>query len=270
MKKTILITGATDGIGLETAKILAEKGYNLILHGRSSTKVETIVDTCRKIDQNLSIEGLVADFSDLKQVKYMVKNLVDQGKKIDVLINNAGVFVADNTRTVDGLELRFAVNTYAPYILSKGVLPLMEADGRIVNLSSAAQGRVDFNALKEAGRMTHNEAYAQSKLAITMWSFQMAKELKEKNGGPVVIAVNPKSFLGSKMVKEGYGMEGHDVRIGADILVRLAIDHKHGNATGKYYDNDQGRYADPHPDALDEKLRCKLIQVMDETIVKVG
>jgi len=266
MSKTILITGATDGIGYETAKVLAEKGYNLILHGRNSTKVDIIVEECKKFNRTNSVEGIVADFSDIKQVKNMVTKLIANGNRLDVLINNAGVYKANDTITVDGLELRFAVNTYAPYILAKGLLALMSTEGRIINLSSAAQSTVDMGALRKGYLMSHNDAYAQSKLAITMWSFEMGKVLKEQSGGPVVIAVNPKSFLGSKMVKEGYGMEGHDIRIGADILVELAIDEEHASRTGQYYDNDQMRYSRPHPDALDEKLCIKLMEVMDEVI----
>lgn len=266
MSKTILITGATDGIGYETAKRLAEKGHSLILHGRSQRKTDAIVELCKGINGSISVEGIVADFSDLKQVKTMVTTLLAEVDHLDVLINNAGVYKAKETTTIDDIELRFAVNTYAPYILTKGLLPLMDEDGRLLNLSSAAQSSVDINALRKVKPMTHDEAYSQSKLAIMMWSLELAKESKP---GPVIIVVNPKSFLGSKMVKEGYGMEGHNLSIGADLLVRLALDEAHGKKIGEYYDNDQERYAKPHPDALDEQLRRELIQAMDEVLIKL-
>ena len=135
-----------------------------------------------------------------------------------MLINNAGIFKTPEPITQDGLDVRFAVNTIAPYLLTQKLLPLLGASGRVINLSSAAQSPVDPEAL--AGRVRLSDdltTYAQSKLALTMWSRSMALSLKDE--GPVIIAVNPGSLLGTKMVKEGFGMAGNDIRIGADILI---------------------------------------------------
>ena len=108
------------------------------------------------------------------------------------------------------------------------------------------------------------EAYAQSKLALTMWSRHMAGELKDK--GPAIIAVNPGSMLGSKMVKEGFGVAGGDLAIGATILVRAALDAKFATASGRYFDNDSGRFAPPHPDALDDGKCADVVRVIESLI----
>ena len=126
----------------------------------------------------------------------------------------------------------------------------MNEQGRVINLSSAAQSSVDIDAL--SGKKTDLddfEAYAQSKLAITMWSRVLADELGSQ--GPAIIAVNPGSLLASKMVKDGFGVAGNDLNIGVDILCRLALGDEFADASGQYFDNDKGHIADPHSDALD-------------------
>ncbi|WP_461205653.1 SDR family NAD(P)-dependent oxidoreductase [Clostridium sp. DL1XJH146] len=266
MSKTILITGCTDGIGLETAKMLVEMGHKVVVHGRNSEKVERVKVLLQDIDKDAEIDGFVADFSNMGDIRTMAETIMAKYNKIDVLINNAGVFVSEDTITKDGLELRFAVNTIAPYLLTKLLLPIMDASGRVVNLSSAAQSPVDIGILAEGGRMSDGDAYAQSKLALTMWSFQMAKDFKNGVEGPSVIAVNPKSFLGSKMVKKAYGTAGHDLRIGADILSRAALSDEFKDASGKYFDNDTGRFASPHPDALDEGKRKEIVNCIEEVL----
>ena len=263
MSKTILITGSTDGIGLETAKMLAEKGENIIIHGRNKEKVKKVEGVLKEINNTVEVKSIVADLSELDKVREMAEILLKECPQIDVLINNAGVLVVNNTKTKDNLETRFVVNTIAPYLLTKLLLPIIKEDGRIINLSSAAQSPVDLSSLKEWKPMSHDEAYAQSKLAIAMWSIELAKEHKD---GPSILAVNPKSFLGSKMVKEAYKTEGHDLRIGADLLTRMAISKEFEDITGKYYDNDFGHFDNPHPYALDDYNRAELIRVMDEIL----
>lgn len=212
MMKTILITGATDGIGLETAKSLAALGHKIILHGRSDTKLAN----AHKIVSQISNTGLVdiyrADLSKISEVKALASTLTAIHQKLDVLINNAGVFTTPKPLTEQGFDLRFIVNTVAPYLLTKQLLPLLPSDGRVINLSSAAQMPVNLDALAGKTHLDDNQAYAQSKLALTMWSFQLAQHLTEND--PAIIAVNPASFLGSKMVKEAYGVNGKDLQIG--------------------------------------------------------
>ena len=95
-----------------------------------------------------------------------------------------------------------------------------------------------------------------------MWSRHLAQE----NPGPAVIAVNPGSLLGSKMVKEGFGVDGGDIRIGAKILVRAALDEDFSSASGQYYDNDAGRFAPPHQDALDAQKNRQVVQLVESVL----
>ncbi len=260
MQKVVLITGATDGIGLETARVLVAGGHRVLLHGRSEEKLAHVM-------QELSggnVEGYIADLSHFNDVEVLAKDISEKHDTLDVLINNAGVFKAAETIMSDGLDVRFVVNTISPYLLTRLLLPLMGVEGRVVNLSSAAQASVDLDALRGGKSLQDSVAYAQSKLAITMWSRHMALELKED--GPIVVSVNPASLLGSKMVKEAYGITGGDIRIGADILVRAALSDEFAGATGMYYDNDAKCFASPHADALDDQKCGELVQVIQEIL----
>ena len=177
---------------------------------------------------------------------------------LDVLINNAGVLKAPKTLTEDGLDIRFVVNTLAPYLLTRLLLPALGPEGRVVNISSAAQASVDPRAMAGEIRLSDMDAYSQSKLAITMWTRELAKEANS----PMAVAVNPGSLLASKMVKEGFGIAGNDLSIGAGILCRAALSDDFAEASGKYFDNDAGDFGPPHSDALDpEKTAAATAQI---------
>ena len=252
-EKIVLITGATDGIGLETARKLNSLGHKVIVHGRSQERIDKLVS-------ELGVDFVKADLSNLNQVKELAEDILKKYQKIDVLINNAGVFKTSTTRTEDGYDIRYVVNTFAPYILTKKLLPILK-QGRVINLSSAAQASVDFEAMLGKVEMSDFEAYAQSKLAITMWSRHMAKEVRAD--GPIVIAVNPASLLATKMVKEGFNTDGNDINIGVNILVSLTLDHEHIEHSGEYYDNDNQTYAPPQADGLDNEKATKIVEIME-------
>ena len=249
MSKTILITGSTDGIGLATAGMLVTQGHHVLLHGRNPGKLDKTQQSLSALPGSGRVEGYIADLQHLPDVARLAQAVTEKHSRLDVLINNAGVFKTARTRTQDGLDVRFAVNTLAPCLLTQRLLPLIGASGRVINLSSAAQSPVDLEALAGRARLSDDlDAYAQSKLAITMWSRHAALALKEK--GPVFIAVNPGSLLGTRMVREGFGVSGKDIGIGANILVRMALEDEFESASGLYFDNDSGQFASPHPDAL--------------------
>ncbi|EXI81662.1 MAG: D-beta-hydroxybutyrate dehydrogenase [Candidatus Accumulibacter appositus] len=267
MPKTILVTGSTDGIGLATAEILLSQGHRILLHGRNPDKLAAAENALSALPRSGGVESYVADLSRLGAVEALAAAVTERHARLDVLINNAGVLRAPETLTPDGLDVRFAVNTIAPYLLTQRLLPLLGGSGRVINLSSAAQSPVQLEALAGGVRLADMAAYAQSKLALTMWSRRLAWELKA--GGPVIIAVNPGSMLGSKMVKEGFGVDGGDIRIGADILIRAALDDDFASATGQYFDNDSGRFAEPHPDALDPRKSEALVQAIEALLLRV-
>ncbi|MEH6831916.1 MAG: SDR family NAD(P)-dependent oxidoreductase [Sulfitobacter sp.] len=258
MSKTILITGATDGIGLEAAKLLANEGHRVLVHGRSAAKLEGAVKAIGGDTQ-----AYLADLSRTADVQRLGDEVIADHQQLDVLINNAGVLKAPQTVTADGLDLRFMVNAIAPYMLTKRLLSLIPRDGRIINLSSAAQAPVDLTALKGGIEMDDMDAYAQSKLAITIWSYYLAGKLAD---GSSVLAVNPGSLLASKMVKEGFGIAGNDLAIGAIILRRAAVDPDFSNVSGRYFDNDIGAFGQPHPDATDPEKVSAVMQAIKAAI----
>ncbi|WP_394176417.1 SDR family NAD(P)-dependent oxidoreductase [Thalassotalea litorea] len=266
MKKVILLTGATDGIGLQTAQKLASDGHHLLLHGRNETKLAHIISELKAEYPIADVEAYVADLSSFRDVTELADNIAEHHQHLDVVINNAGVFKVPQSITADDLDVRFVVNTLAPYVLTKALLSRMDNGGRVVNLSSAAQASVDLQALQGKKELDDNGAYAQSKLAITMWSKHLADQLRD--AGPAIIAVNPASFLGSKMVKEAYGVAGGDLSIGADILCRAALSDEFNDASGKYFDNDSGQFAKPHSDAQNAEKNAALVAAMDDILVQ--
>ncbi|SNX50930.1 hypothetical protein VTH8203_04606 [Vibrio thalassae] len=162
--------------------------------------------------------------------------------------------------------MRFVVNTIAPYQLTQALLPMLGATGRVVNLSSAAQASVNLDALQGLRQPNDSDAYAQSKLALTMWSGALGMQYAQP--GPMIVAVNPKSFLGSKMVKDAYCVAGNDLALGADILIRAALSEEFSHAHGLYFDNDLESLASPHPDALNEAKVEQVVAVIERLAAK--
>ena len=263
MLKTILLTGATDGIGLATAKTLIEQGHTVLLHGRNEAKLATVASDLAALNAG-AVESYVADLSNMAEVLSLAQAVADKHDQLDVLINNAGILKTQQTLTADGLDVRFVVNTLAPYLLTQKLLPLLGPKGRVVNLSSAAQAPVDLAALSGKVQLSDDmEAYSQSKLAITSWSRSMAQSLAD---GPMIVAVNPGSLLASKMVKEGFGIAGNDISIGSDILVRAALSDEFESASGQYFDNDAKRFSAPHPEALNDAKAAALVKEIEAVL----
>ena len=217
-----------------------------------------MISEVKAASSNNNVDGFVADFSNMEAVKSMAKCAHNLLPKIDVLINNAGVFKSTIHKTEEGLDIRFAVNYFAPYLLTKMLMPLLEKgrDTRLVNLSSAAQSTVTPGVLNGQVSISASEAYAQSKLALTMWSFDMAKKYETIQ----FIAVNPGSLLNTRMVAEAYGQHWAPADKGANILYELAVSQKYKGITGMYFDNDKGDFGKAHPDAYNDELVVKLIE----------
>lgn len=247
MNKRILITGSTDGIGRLAAKELALEGHELWLHGRNKEKLETVIEELKKETGNDAIDGFMADFSDLTTVRQMADQVRERLDRLDVLVNNAGVFKAPISKLSNGWDIRFVVNYLTPVLLSHHLFPLLKQseEARLINLSSAAQSPVSIQALQGHMELSEQEAYAQSKLALLMWSFYLAK----KEQGLSVIALNPGSLLNTNMVKEAYGTFWSSADKGAAIIKELAVSAKHAGVTGQYFDNDKGDYGQAHSDA---------------------
>ncbi len=262
MQKQILITGATDGLGLATATKLAQLGHKLLIHGRSSEKLARVKQLLIQYTHEENLDFIEADLSELKKV-YQMCSYIKQRYNLDIIINNAGIYNTPNSQTQDGLDTRFAVNTFAPYIITTRLLESLNANARVINLSSAAQSPVDLEALLGNKHLNDSMAYAQSKLALTGWTTLLGKAHQK---GPMMVSVNPKSLLASKMVKNAYGIAGSDISVGVNILLEAALKDSFANAHGLYYDNDIESFASPHPDALNEHKSQLLIETMEAVL----
>lgn len=264
--KNILITGSTDGIGKLAAIQLAKDGHSIFIHGRNPEKLSSVINEIKAISNNENVNGFVADFSNLHVVKEMAQKIKNEIPALDVLINNAGVFKSTLSHNHEGIDLRFVVNYLAPYLLTKELMPLLNqaTSPRLINLSSAAQTSVTLKAITEKSNLSEQASYAQSKLALTMWSFHLAKQLTNVS----VIPVNPGSLLNTNMVMEAYGKFWSSAEKGANILYDLAVSKKYDEVTGKYFDNDKGSFGDAHPDAYDDEKINQLISTTEQFFSK--
>lgn len=267
--KHILITGSTDGIGQLLALKLAKEGHCVYLHGRNVDKLGNVINKIIVETNNPNVSGFIADFSDLTAVQQMSEEIIQALPQLDILINNAGIFHTANPLAASGLDVRFVVNYFAPFLLTEHLLPLLKKgeNPRVINLSSAAQAPISLTALKGKEDLTAHAAYAQSKLALTMWSFDLAKQLTNENIN--VVAVNPGSLLNTKMVDKAYGQHWSPAEKGVDILYDLAISEKYAATTGQYFDNDKGDFSRAHDEAYDNEKITVLINATKPFIDKL-
>lgn len=264
MSKQIFITGSTDGIGKLAAIHLAQEGHSIYLHGRNQQKLSDSIIEVKEQSGSRNVKGFLADFSDLKAVKKMSEEVKAELTHIDALINNAGVYKSQRSMVMGGLDIRFVVNYLAPYLLTKELFPLLDKaeKSRIINLGSAAQAPVNLSDLQNGEGLSDQSAYAQSKLALTMWTFHQARSRK----GVSAIVVNPGSLLDTKMVQEAFGQVWAPAEKGAEILKELAISEKYDEISGAYFDNDKGGLGQAHPEAYDTGKTEDLMRVTEKLI----
>jgi NAD(P)-dependent dehydrogenase (short-subunit alcohol dehydrogenase family) len=218
----VLVTGATDGIGAQTAIELAKRGARVIVHGRNGDKAASLA---RQLGDHAE-EPLVADLAQLSAVRSMAAQLVARGQALDVLINNAGVYCTKRQLTVDGFGMTMGVNHYAPLLLTHLLMPalLRSARGRIVNVSSIAhaRGTIDLDDPQLTNSWDGYRAYAASKLANVLFTIELARRLRETR--VTVNALHP-GVVSTKLLKAGFGMQGPDsLADGAATSVFLALD----------------------------------------------
>lgn len=231
--KVCLITGATSGIGKATALGLARQGATVVIVARNQAKGEASLQEIRTVSGNPRVELLLADLSAHASVRQLATTFGEQYSDLHVLINNAGVFMLKRHVTVDGLEMTFAVNHLAPFLLNQLLLDQLKASApaRIVNVCSNAHtsGRIDLDNLQLVKGYNTWRAYAQSKLAMLLCSYELARRLE---GTGITINCAHPGFVFTNM-----GMNNVGPRMQAlakSILSRLGSSPEKGAKTSLY------------------------------------
>jgi NAD(P)-dependent dehydrogenase (short-subunit alcohol dehydrogenase family) len=259
---TILVTGATDGLGRRVARELAAKGATVLLHGRSPERLEATLEEVRSQASSQKVDSYLADLSSLGSVRDLAERILSQYDRLDVLINNAGIIAQERHESADGYELTFAVNYLSHFLLTSLLLPLLKdsAPARVVNVASAGQSPIDFdNPMLERG-YDAMRAYSRSKLAQIMFTFELAERLS--GTGVSVNALHPASLMDTKMVQETFGYTMSTVEEGTEAVVRLAASPELEGVTGRYFDGRREARADGQ--AYDKEARQRLWELSEE------
>jgi NAD(P)-dependent dehydrogenase (short-subunit alcohol dehydrogenase family) len=260
---TVLITGATDGLGKALALRLAAEGVEVIAHGRDPVRLSTTGIELNAVATGPRARTVLADLADLGQVRRLAADIHDLTHSIDAFVSNAGIgsgLPAGRTRqtSVDGYELRFAVNYLAGFRLTLDLLDLLEASApaRIVNVASIGQHPIDFDDLMIERGYSGSRAYGQSKLAQVMSGFTLAGRLS-----PDAVTVNslhPATYMPTKMVMQEVGHSIDSLTTGVEATHRLVADPALAGVSGLFFD--RTREAKANPQAYDEAARDLLWQ----------
>ncbi|GGL86009.1 3-oxoacyl-ACP reductase [Streptomyces fumigatiscleroticus] len=234
-EQTILITGATDGLGRAVAHELAAQGATLILHGRSPRKGQELLDELRSATGADRFHYELADFSSLEDIGKLADRVLATYDRLDVLVNNAGIGVElARQESQDGLELTFQVDYLAAYVLSCRLAPLLvrSAPARIVNVSSAGQAPINFDDVMLERRWDGVQAYCQAKLAQISLTMDLAEQLA--GTGVTANALHPASYMPTKMVVNLFTPQS-TVADGMRNTVRLITDPALTEVSGEYF-----------------------------------
>jgi NAD(P)-dependent dehydrogenase (short-subunit alcohol dehydrogenase family) len=259
---TVLVTGATDGLGKRVAQELAAKGATVLLHGRSPERLAATLEELTKATGSEKLGSYLADLSSLGEVRSLAERILSEHDRLEVLVNNAGVIAREREESGDGHELTFAVNYLSHFLLTGLLLPLVRdsVPARVVNVASAAQSPIDFgDPMLERG-YDAMKAYSQSKLAQVMFSFELAERLS--GTGVTANALHPASLMDTKMVHETFGYTMSTVEEGAEAVVRLAASPELEGVTGRYFDGT--REARANRQAYDLQARRRLWALSEE------
>ena len=253
---TILVTGATDGLGKHVASALARRGATVLVHGRSPERLQVTLEELPGQTSTEKVGSYLADLSSLAAVRDLAERILSEYDRLDVLVNNAGIIVQERKESEDGYELTFAVNYLSHFLLTSLLLPLLKdsVPARVVNVASAGQSPIDFDdPMLECGYEAMR-AYSMSKLAQIMFTFKLAERLS--GTGVSVNALHPASLMDTKMVLDTFGYTMSTVEEGTQAVVRLAVSPKVEGVTGRYFDG--RRQARANRQAYDPRVRNRL------------
>lgn len=237
--KVVLVTGSTDGIGKQTAYILARKGAGVLLHGRNPSKGERVQEEIRRTTGNTRLQFMLAELSSAQEIRRLADQIREGHDHLDVLINNAGTFERDLKVTGEGLETTFAVNYLSMFRLVHELLDLLKrsASGRIVNVASASHWNartMDWNLLQGRAHYDGYRAYAQSKLAVVLFTYALARRLE--GTGVTANCLHP-GVIKTKLLRAGFGNHpGETPEKGARTSVYLALSPEVEGISGRYFE----------------------------------
>ena len=257
--KRILITGATDGIGRQTAFELAEKGHEIILHGRNEVRGLLVKDDIIRRTGNSKLHYFNADLSRFNDISSFAAKLNSQFDRIDVLLNNAGVLSSEKVILENGLEQTFMINHLSHFALTLQLLDLLKnsEDSRIVNVSSQAQvGTMDFDNLNGEKFYDIYNAYGLSKLENCLFTYKLARELKDSNVS--VHALHP-GVIATKLLHVGWGSGGASIDTGAKTTVYVCTSSELNGKTGLYFVNAKERKSSAI--SYDKKIQERLWEI---------
>lgn len=267
--KTVLITGATRGVGFEAAVALAAQGARVIAVGRDPARLSAALDAIRA-RTGASADGRLCDLTSLTDVRRLADHLRRDPGRLDVLINNAGAVHARRELTPDGFEATFAVNHLAHFLLTTRLMDRLTASApaRVITVASAAHrdAALDFDDLQLARGYGILRAYGQSKLANVLFARELARRLAgtgvaSNSVHPGVVDTHIWSgapLLARPFLRLWLWRSSVDAATGAAPLVRLAADPSLEGATGRYFD--RLSEADPAPAARDDDAAARLWQ----------
>lgn len=247
--KTVLVTGSTDGIGRETARELARLGARVLVHGRSEERVSAALRYVAETAGHDEPQGFVADFSSLEQVRRLGVEVWEATPRLDVLINNAGVFSLTYELSQDGYELTLAVNHLAPFLLTNLLIDRLvaSAPSRVVDVASGVHfsARLDFRELavgdpqgRGERRYDPHEAYAQSKFCNVLFTYRLASRLR--GAGVTANCLHP-GVISTKLLRAGFQGGGQPPQEGARTPVYLASSPDVAEVTGRFFVNREPR-----------------------------
>ena len=260
---TVLITGATSGLGRYLATALARQGWTVLAHGRDQDKLGGLLD-----ELGAPAHGYPADLASLAQTRQLAERVKAEVPRLDVLVNNAAVGFgapgAGRELSHDGHELRFAVNYLAPVLLTRRLVPLLvaSAPSRVVNVGSIGQVPLDLADLAFTRGYDGIEAYRRAKLALAAFTFDLAEELRET--GVTVNCLHPASLMPTAMVQESGFAPLSTVEQGGAATLRLITDPALAQRTGQFFDGP--RAARAHPQAYDREFRRRLRELTDRLL----
>jgi NAD(P)-dependent dehydrogenase (short-subunit alcohol dehydrogenase family) len=265
-EQTILITGATDGLGRALATELAAAGATLLIHGRDDARGQQVIDEIASSTGNRQLHWLKADFASLDEVRGLADRVTAEYPQVGTLVSNAGIGFTTNgadrrEESKDGHELRFAVNYLAGYLLTRRLLSHLgdSAPARIVNVASIGQAPVDFDDVMLRNRYDGFLAYRQSKLAQIMFTFDLADELDPHK--VTANCLHPATFMPTKMVLDAGGTPASSLEEGVQATLRLVTDPGLDGVTGRFFNGTAE--AEPNPQARDVAARLRLREMSD-------